>query len=62
MFDDFKKSTKDIQKLFIRYSSKYPLALSSGSEFILQDENAQDDAIFLVCDIFNILSKDINDI
>ena len=39
--------------LLAGYIEKHPLAAEYGSEYIMQDDNAQVDALQLVCDIFD---------
>lgn len=48
----------DIIKLIARYEAKHRLAGEAGSEYIMQSDEAQEDAIQLVCDIFDILCKE----
>ena len=42
----------NIEKLIADYRYKHPLAEKLGGEFIMQSDEAQIDAIQLVCDIF----------
>lgn len=44
---------EEIKALIAGYVEKHPLAEKHGSEYILQDDEALEDAIQLVCDIFD---------
>lgn len=44
-----------IESLLLEYLAKHPLAIECGSEYIGQSDEAQVDAIQLVCDIFDSL-------
>ena len=44
-----------IESLLTEYYEKHPLALEMGSEYIMQDNKAQEDALELVCKIFDNL-------
>ena len=46
---------KDVMMLIEDYIEKYPLAAEMGSEFISQDDEAQEDALQLVYDIFDAI-------
>lgn len=48
----------DIIKLIARYEAKHRLAGEAGSEYIMQSDEAQEDAIQLVCDIFDRICKE----
>ena len=48
-------NTDKIKALLAEYIKKHPLAVECGSEYIMQDDNAQMDALQLVCDIFDNL-------
>ena len=39
--------------LLANYIEKHPLAIELGSEYIMQSDKAQEDAVRLVCDIFD---------
>ena len=44
---------EEIKAMFAWYIEKRPYALTLGAEYIMQDDKAQEDAIQLVCDIFD---------
>ena len=44
---------EEIKALLAGYIEKHPLAVECGGEYIMQDYNAQVDALKLVCDIFD---------
>lgn len=44
-----------IESLLLAYIDRHPLAIECGSEYIGQSDEAQIDAIQLVCDIFDAL-------
>jgi hypothetical protein len=44
-----------IMDLIVAYGKEHPLAWECGGEYIAQDDDAQVDAIQLVCDIFDSL-------
>ena len=44
---------EEVMVLLAEYIEKHPLAIELGSEYISQDDEAQVDAIQLVCDIFD---------
>lgn len=48
----------EIEKLIGKYINKHPMALSCGSEYIMQDDKAQEDALGLVCDFFDIIIEE----
>lgn len=48
----------EIAALIDKYSDKHPLAKECGSEYIYQDDEAQEDAIKLTGDIFDMLAKE----
>ena len=45
----------DVMDLIADYGEKHPLALECGSEYIMQSDRAQVDALELVCRIFDAL-------
>lgn len=47
-----------IAALIDEYSNKHPLAKECGAEYIYQDDEAQEDAIKLTGDIFDIFAKE----
>ena len=49
---------KRIMQLIHRYADKHELAKSCGSEYIWQSDEAQDDALQLVCDIFDVYKEE----
>ena len=42
-----------MEELIKEYAQKHPLVLECGSEYIMQDDEAQVDALDLVCKIFD---------
>lgn len=44
---------EEIKALIAGYVKKHPLAEEMGGEYIMQDDEAQEDALQLVCDIFD---------
>ncbi len=50
--------TEEIKKLIAKYAEKHPLAKECGGEYIMQDDKAQEDALQLVCDIFDSMADD----
>lgn len=44
---------EEIKVLLMGYIEKHPLVVDSGSEYIMEDGDAQADAVVLVCDIFD---------
>lgn len=44
---------EEIKALIAGYVERHPLAEEMGGEYIMQDDEAQEDAIQLVCDIFD---------
>jgi len=44
---------EEIKALIAGYVEKHPLAEEMGGEYIMQDDEAQVDALQLVCDIFD---------
>lgn len=48
----------EIEKALGKYINKHPMALSCGSEYIMQDDKAQEDALGLVCDFFDIIIEE----
>ena len=48
---------EEIKALIAGYVEKHPLVEECGSEYIGQDDKAQEDAIQLVCDIFDNMEK-----
>lgn len=44
---------KKIKTLLDWYIEKYPHVVELGGEYIMQDDEAQEDALQLVCDIFD---------
>ena len=45
----------DVMRLIEEYGKKHPLAFECGSEYISQSDKAQEDALELVCKIFDAL-------
>lgn len=45
--------TEEILVLLAEYIEKYPLAVECGGEYIMQSDEAQIDALELVCNIFD---------
>ena len=48
-----KFDTEEIMVLLAGYIEKHPLAVECGGEYIMQDDEAQIDALKMVCDIFD---------
>lgn len=44
---------EEIKVLIAGYVDRHPLVKELGSEFIMQNDKAQEDALQLVCDIFD---------
>ena len=44
---------EEVMVLLAEYIEKHPLAKELGSEYIMQDDEAQFDALQLVCNIFD---------
>ena len=44
---------EEIKALIAGYVDRHPLVEESGGEYIMQDDEAQEDAIQLVADIFD---------
>ena len=44
---------EEVKALIAGYIERHPLAEKHGSEYILQNDDAQEDALQLVCDIFD---------
>ena len=44
---------EEMMALLADYIEKHPLAVENGSDYIMQDGDAQADAVQLVCDIFD---------
>ena len=44
---------EEIMSLIAEYIEKHPLARKFGSEYIMQSDKAQEDALKLVCDMFD---------
>lgn len=49
--------TEKIMNLIERYAEKHELAKECGGEYIWQSDDAQEDAIDLVCDIFDLYAE-----
>ena len=47
------KTIEEIKAMLAWYIEKHPCALILGGEYIMQDDKAQEDAIQLVCGIFD---------
>lgn len=52
------KLEKEIMNLIMKYGDEHELALECGSEYIYQNDKARDDALELVCDIFDVIVKE----
>ena len=48
-----KFDAEEVMALLAGYIEKHPLAVECGGEYIMQDDEAQVDAINLVCNIFD---------
>ena len=44
---------EEIKALLMGYIEKHPLVVDGGSEYIMEDGDAQADAVQLVCDLFD---------
>lgn len=44
---------EEVMALLVTFMEKYPLVTVCGSEYIMQNDKAQVDAVQLVCDIFD---------
>ena len=44
---------EEIKVLLMGYIEKHPLVVDSGSVYIMEDGDAQADAVQLVCDLFD---------
>lgn len=44
---------EEVKALIAGYMERHPLVEKCGGEYIMQDDEAQEDAIQLVCDIFD---------
>ncbi len=44
---------EEIKAMFAWYIEKHPDVLTLGGDYIVQNEDAQKDAVQLVCDIFD---------
>lgn len=44
---------EEVKALIAGYIERHPLAEKCGSEYIMQDDSAQEDALQLVCDMFD---------
>lgn len=44
---------EEIKVLLAQFIEKHPSVVTLGSEYIWQNDNAQEDALQLVCDIFD---------
>lgn len=49
---------EEIKALIAGYMERHPLAAEMGGEYIMQDDGAQEDAIQLVCDIFDVMEQE----
>lgn len=49
--------TEKIMNLIERYAEKHKLAKECGGEYIWQSDDAQENAIELVCDIFDLYAE-----
>lgn len=45
--------TEEVMLLLADFIEKHPMAVDCGSEYIMQDDEAQVDALQLVCEIFD---------
>ena len=45
--------TEEVMLLLANYIEKHPLAVDCGSEYIMESDKAQVDALELVCNIFD---------
>lgn len=57
-----KKMNKEkVMELLSEYAEKHPLSAECGSEYIMQDDQAQVDALQLVSDIFDSMEEQNNE-
>ena len=61
-FNITKQSLVRIINIIKKYADEHELAIKRGGEYIMQNDEAQVDALDLVCNIFNILSEDNEDV
>lgn len=53
-----KKMNKEkVMELLSKYAEKHPLAAECGGEYIMQDDEAQVDALQLISDIFDSMEE-----
>ena len=45
--------TEEVMLLLANFIEKHPMAIECGSEYIMQSDKAQEDALELVCNIFD---------
>ena len=58
---NFNINMHKLKELILEYANTHELAVESGSEYIYQNDNAQVDALDLVCDIFDkCVEKEMN--
>ena len=50
----------EIGGMVSEYAGKHPIAKTCGSEYIMQDDEAQEDALLLVCKIFDSICEEDN--
>ena len=50
---NFNINIDKLKELILEYANAHELAVECGSEYICQNDNAQVDALDLVCDIFD---------
>ena len=48
---------ENLMVLISEYAEKHELAVEYGSEYIMQDDKAQEDALELVCAIFDSIEQ-----
>lgn len=47
----------EIGNMVSEYAGKHPTAKTCGSEYIMQNDEAQEDALYLVCKIFDSICE-----
>lgn len=61
-FNITKQSLVRIINIIKKYADEHEFATKCGGEYIMQNDEAQVDALTLACNIFNILSEDNEDV
>ena len=61
LFNNMIYDMEEIKALIEGYAKRHPLAEKMGGEYIMQDDEAQEDALQLVCDIFDSVESEDKD-